>query len=213
VVLLLDDLSKQRRQFQGRMRLRRSDMRHMQRARNRTLRLTIIIVLAFFWCWTPYVTMVLWYQFDPDGAEHVNAYLQSSLFMFAVSNSCVNPLVYGSYTLTRRRFCVRCPFFGTRDAKTAPMMTVPEVKPVVLPKDKTTVGDCSLFSSDSSVYPYELTIRFKGQLFSKCSKARHLPDCSCESCALSGRYGKGSKFGSSSLHDPKQTSSPTNHSM
>ncbi|XP_040074861.2 gonadotropin-releasing hormone II receptor [Ixodes scapularis] len=212
VVLLLDDLSKQRRQFQGRMRLRRSDMRHMQRARNRTLRLTIIIVLAFFWCWTPYVTMVLWYQFDPDGAEHVNGYLQSSLFMFAVSNSCVNPLVYGSYTLTRRRFCVRCPFFGARDAKTAPMI-VPEVKPVVLPKDKTTVGDNSLFSSDSSVYPYELTIRFKGQLFSKCSKARHLPDCSCESCALSGRYGKGSKFGSSSLHDPKQTSSPTNHSM
>ncbi|CAN7940692.1 unnamed protein product [Ixodes hexagonus] len=47
------------------MRLRRSDTRHMQRARNRTLRLTIIIVLAFFWCWTPYVTMVLWYQFGP----------------------------------------------------------------------------------------------------------------------------------------------------
>ncbi|EEC00719.1 gonadotropin-releasing hormone receptor, putative [Ixodes scapularis] len=82
----------------GSLRLRRSDMRQMHRARYRTLRLTVIIVLAFFWCWTPYVTMVLWYQFDPDGAEHVNAYLQSSLFMFAVSNSSVNPLVYGSYT-------------------------------------------------------------------------------------------------------------------
>ncbi|CAN8028836.1 unnamed protein product, partial [Ixodes persulcatus] len=82
----------------GSVRLRRSDMRQMHRARYRTLRLTVIIVLAFFWCWTPYVTMVLWYQFDPDGAEHVNAYLQSSLFMFAVSNSSVNPLVYGSYT-------------------------------------------------------------------------------------------------------------------
>ncbi|XP_072142477.1 adipokinetic hormone/corazonin-related peptide receptor variant I-like [Dermacentor andersoni] len=87
----------------GRLRLRRSDMRQMQRARNRTLRLTIIIVLAFFLCWTPYVTMVLWYQIDPSGAEHVNGYLQSSLFMFAVSNSCVNPLVYGSYTKSFKR--------------------------------------------------------------------------------------------------------------
>ncbi|KAH7961089.1 hypothetical protein HPB52_001894 [Rhipicephalus sanguineus] len=87
----------------GRLRLRRSDMRQMHRARNRTLRLTIIIVLAFFLCWTPYVTMVLWYQIDPSGAEHVNGYLQSSLFMFAVSNSCVNPLVYGSYTKSFKR--------------------------------------------------------------------------------------------------------------
>lgn len=82
----------------GRLQLRCSDMHRMERARYRTLRLTIIIVLAFFWCWTPYVAMVLWYQLDPDGAEHVNGYLQSSLFMFAVSNSCVNPIVYGSYT-------------------------------------------------------------------------------------------------------------------
>lgn len=89
----------------GRLRLRRSDVRHMERARNRTLRLTIVIVLAFFFCWTPYVVMVLWYQFDPEGAEHVNAYLQSSLFMFAVSNSCVNPLVYGSYTTGFKKSC------------------------------------------------------------------------------------------------------------
>ncbi|CAN8002087.1 unnamed protein product [Ixodes hexagonus] len=193
VVFLVGDLSKQRRQFKGRMRLRRSDTRHMQRARNRTLRLTIIIVLAFFWCWTPYVTMVLWYQLDPDGAEHVNGYLQSSLFMFAVSNSCVNPLVYGSYSLTRSSVCLKCPFSVAPDGKAVPL-TAPKGKPVVLPKSKT-VADCSVFSSDSSVYPYELTIRFKGQLFGNC------------------RYGRCSKLGSSSLHEPKKTSSPTNHSM
>ncbi|CAN7945658.1 unnamed protein product, partial [Ixodes hexagonus] len=168
VLVLVDDLSKRRRQFQGRMRLRRSDTRHMQRARNRTLRLTIIIVLAFFWCWTPYVTMVLWYQLDPDGAEHVNGYLQSSLFMFAVSNSCVNPLVYGSYSLTRGSACLRCPFFVGPEAKATPL-TALKMKPVVLPKDKT-VADCSFFSSDSPMYPYERTIRFKGQLFGQCPK-------------------------------------------
>ncbi|KAH9369814.1 hypothetical protein HPB48_019151 [Haemaphysalis longicornis] len=79
-------------------RLRCSDMRRMQRAQYRTLRLTVVIVLAFFLCWTPYVVMVLWYQLDAASAKDVDDYLQSSLFMFAVSNSCVNPLVYGSYT-------------------------------------------------------------------------------------------------------------------
>ncbi|KAH9369470.1 hypothetical protein HPB48_014350 [Haemaphysalis longicornis] len=86
-----------------RPRLRRSDMRQILRARNRVLRMTIVIILAFFLCWTPYVTMVLWYQIDPSGAGDVNDYLQSSLFMFAVSNSCVNPLVYSSYTNSLKR--------------------------------------------------------------------------------------------------------------
>ncbi|KAM7285716.1 gonadotropin-releasing hormone II receptor [Ixodes scapularis] len=100
-----DDQSTGAESNHGRLRLRRSDVRHIERARNRTLRLTIVIVLAFFLCWTPYVIMVLWYQFDPEGAEHVDGYLQSSLFMFAVSNSCVNPLVYGSYTATFEKRC------------------------------------------------------------------------------------------------------------
>ncbi|KAL1427803.1 hypothetical protein MTO96_003143 [Rhipicephalus appendiculatus] len=93
----------QAEQQPGRLRLRRSDVRHITRARNRTLRLTIIIVLAFFLCWTPYVIMVLWYQIDPESASNVDGYVQSSLFMFAVSNSCVNPLVYGSFTSSFRK--------------------------------------------------------------------------------------------------------------
>lgn len=95
----------------ARLRLRCSDMRRMQRAQYRTLRLTVVIVLAFFFCWTPYVVMVLWYQLDAESAKHVDDYLQSSLFMFAVSNSCVNPLVYGSYTgrvSLGRCFSTRC---------------------------------------------------------------------------------------------------------
>ncbi|XP_003747698.1 gonadotropin-releasing hormone receptor [Galendromus occidentalis] len=82
------------------VRLRRSDPRNAEcinRTRNRTLRLTVVIVLTFFWCWTPYVTMVVWYQIDLDGATKINGYLRNALFMFAVSNSCVNPLLYGSY--------------------------------------------------------------------------------------------------------------------
>ncbi|XP_050045796.2 adipokinetic hormone/corazonin-related peptide receptor variant I-like [Dermacentor andersoni] len=95
----------------ARTRLRCTDMQRMQRAQYRTLRLTVVIVLAFFFCWTPYVVMVLWYQLDAESAKHVDDYLQSSLFMFAVSNSCVNPLVYGSYTgrlSAGRCFSSRC---------------------------------------------------------------------------------------------------------
>ncbi|XP_035211010.1 gonadotropin-releasing hormone II receptor-like isoform X2 [Stegodyphus dumicola] len=105
------DLSQEPR-YRRRLYLRRSDIAHIERARARTLRMTIIIVLTFFWCWTPYVVMVLWYLFDPVSADKVDSRIQSSLFMFAVSNSCVNPLVYGSYVLNfkqvfKRAFCRR----------------------------------------------------------------------------------------------------------
>lgn len=44
----------------GVLRLRCSDLTHIERARQRTLRLTITIVAVFVWCWTPYVVMTLW---------------------------------------------------------------------------------------------------------------------------------------------------------
>ncbi|XP_073977994.1 adipokinetic hormone/corazonin-related peptide receptor variant I-like isoform X2 [Rhodnius prolixus] len=92
----------------GRMRLRRSDMSNIERARARTLRMTVTIVLAFIWCWTPYVVMTLWYMFDRESAEKVDPRLQDALFIMAVSNSCMNPLVYGSYALNFRRECTTC---------------------------------------------------------------------------------------------------------
>ncbi|XP_076041535.1 adipokinetic hormone/corazonin-related peptide receptor variant I-like isoform X2 [Oratosquilla oratoria] len=92
----------------GRMRLRRSDMSNIERARSRTLRMTVIIVLAFIWCWTPYVVMVMWYTFDHEGALNVDKRLQNAFFIMAVSNSCVNPLVYGSYTVNFRNEFSRC---------------------------------------------------------------------------------------------------------
>ncbi|XP_055927955.1 adipokinetic hormone/corazonin-related peptide receptor variant I-like [Argiope bruennichi] len=107
VSFLLADLTQQP-QYRRRLCLRRSDIAQMERARARTLRMTIIIVLTFFWCWTPYVVMVLWYLFDPESADKVDSRVQSSLFMFAVSNSCVNPLVYGSYVLNFKDVFAKC---------------------------------------------------------------------------------------------------------
>ncbi|XP_071535395.1 adipokinetic hormone/corazonin-related peptide receptor variant I-like [Panulirus ornatus] len=96
----------------GRLRLRRSDMTNIERARARTLRMTVIIVLAFIWCWTPYVVIVMWYMFDRQSAEQVDKRLQDALFIMAVSNSCVNPLVYGTYTINFRNELNRC--FGRK---------------------------------------------------------------------------------------------------
>ncbi|XP_076322530.1 adipokinetic hormone/corazonin-related peptide receptor variant I-like isoform X2 [Tachypleus tridentatus] len=101
------DLS-QEQQFRGRLRLRRSDMSRIERARTRTLRMAITIVSAFFSCWTPYVVMVLWHQIDRESANKVDSKIQSSLFIFAVSNSCVNPLVYGSYAINFKHVFKTC---------------------------------------------------------------------------------------------------------
>ncbi|KAK7069105.1 hypothetical protein SK128_016340 [Halocaridina rubra] len=97
---------------EGRIRLRRSDMTTIERARVRTLKMTVIIVLAFVICWTPYVVMVLWYMFDKQGAEQVETSFQDVLFIMAVSNSCVNPIVYGTYTINIRKELNRC--FGRK---------------------------------------------------------------------------------------------------
>lgn len=100
--------------------------------------MTIIIVLAFFWCWTPYVVIVLWYLFDPVSADKVDSRIQSSLFMFAVSNSCVNPLVYGSYVLNFKDMFKRCfcrhsgstNGSGTNTQVTTPARRIPVTLPV-----------------------------------------------------------------------------------
>ncbi|XP_076352820.1 adipokinetic hormone/corazonin-related peptide receptor variant I-like [Tachypleus tridentatus] len=107
VVFILENMARGH-QCRDRFRLRRSDMAHIERTRARTLRMTIIIVLAFFWCWTPYVVIVLWYQIDLESATKLATEIQSALFMFAVSNSCVNPLVYGNYVFSYSNILNTC---------------------------------------------------------------------------------------------------------
>ncbi|XP_063383182.1 adipokinetic hormone/corazonin-related peptide receptor variant I-like [Cydia fagiglandana] len=83
----------------SRIQLRRSDRRPLARARRRTLRMTVTIVAVFACCWMPYATMTLWYMVDRQSAKHVSARLQDLFFVMAVSNSCMDPLVYGTYAL------------------------------------------------------------------------------------------------------------------
>ncbi|XP_063627485.1 adipokinetic hormone/corazonin-related peptide receptor variant I-like [Cydia splendana] len=96
----------------GPVRLRRSDRRVLQRARRRTLRMTVTIVSVFALCWLPYATMCMWWMVDRDSARQIPSRVQGLLFAMAVSNSCMNPLVYGSYRVNfrsmARRFCKGC---------------------------------------------------------------------------------------------------------
>lgn len=47
-------------------------------------------------------------MFDRESAEKVDKGLQDALFIMAVSNSCVNPLVYGTYNLNLKNELSRC---------------------------------------------------------------------------------------------------------
>ncbi|NXJ71858.1 GNRR2 protein, partial [Rostratula benghalensis] len=84
--------------------LRRS-YNNIPRARMRTLRMSIVIVLTFIVCWTPYYLLGLWYWFSPEmlTKEKVPPSLSHILFLFGLFNTCLDPLVYGLFTVRFRR--------------------------------------------------------------------------------------------------------------
>lgn len=82
--------------------LRRSTLGTLERAKSRTLKMTLVIVSTFFLCWTPYNVMCLWYWLDPQSAQNVDQRVQKGLFLFACTNSCVNPLIYGLFHFSNK---------------------------------------------------------------------------------------------------------------
>ncbi|NXW54214.1 GNRR2 protein, partial [Eurystomus gularis] len=83
--------------------LRRS-YNNIPRARMRTLKMSIVIVLTFIICWTPYYLLGLWYWFSPEmlTREKVPPSLSHILFLFGLFNTCLDPLVYGLFTVRFR---------------------------------------------------------------------------------------------------------------
>ncbi|XP_063982513.1 adipokinetic hormone/corazonin-related peptide receptor variant I isoform X3 [Diachasmimorpha longicaudata] len=95
--------------------IRRSSLGFLGRAKIRTLKMTIIIVLVFFVCWTPYYIMSIWYWYDPKSAKSVDQRVQRALFLFACTNSCMNPIVYGAFNIrTNAKKSMRAPTLETR---------------------------------------------------------------------------------------------------
>ncbi|XP_017473984.1 PREDICTED: gonadotropin-releasing hormone receptor-like isoform X1 [Rhagoletis zephyria] len=83
----------------GFARFRRSNDDVLGRAKKRTLKMTITIVIVFVICWTPYYIICMWFWIDKHSAYNVNPLLRKILFIFACTNSCMNPLVYGVFNI------------------------------------------------------------------------------------------------------------------
>ncbi|XP_011307240.1 gonadotropin-releasing hormone receptor isoform X2 [Fopius arisanus] len=76
--------------------------RLMHRAKSKSLRISIVIVAAFIIWWMPYYCMMIIFIFlNPD--KHLSEDLQNGIFFFGMSNSLVNPLIYGAFHLWPKR--------------------------------------------------------------------------------------------------------------
>uniref|UniRef100_A0A6P7GC95 Gonadotropin-releasing hormone II receptor-like n=1 Tax=Diabrotica virgifera virgifera TaxID=50390 RepID=A0A6P7GC95_DIAVI len=87
----------------GKMRLRRSAVSNIEKAKSRTLKMTITIVSVYLWCCTPYAVITLWYMLDRESAERLPQWLQETFFLMVATNSCVNPIIYGSYVINCKK--------------------------------------------------------------------------------------------------------------
>ncbi|XP_073781263.1 gonadotropin releasing hormone receptor 3 isoform X1 [Danio rerio] len=89
--------------------LRRSGTDMIPKARMKTLKMTLIIVLSFVVCWTPYYLLGIWYWFQPEMLTVTPEYVHHLLFVFGNLNTCCDPVIYGLYTPSFRsdltRFC------------------------------------------------------------------------------------------------------------
>lgn len=78
--------------------LRRSGTDIIPKARMKTLRMTVVIVLSFVVCWAPYYLLGIWYWFQPDVLHVTPEYVHHALFVFGNLNTCCDPVIYGLYT-------------------------------------------------------------------------------------------------------------------
>ncbi|AWP01980.1 putative gonadotropin-releasing hormone II receptor [Scophthalmus maximus] len=82
----------------------RCSKNNIPKARLRTLKMSIVIVICFIVCWTPYYLLGLWYWFFPDDLEgKVSHSLTHILFIFGLFNACLDPVIYGLFTIRFRK--------------------------------------------------------------------------------------------------------------
>ncbi|KAI3377636.1 hypothetical protein L3Q82_008795 [Scortum barcoo] len=87
----------------------RCSKNNIPKARMRTLKMSIVIVICFIICWTPYYLLGLWYWFFPDDLEgKVSHSLTHILFIFGLFNACLDPIIYGLFTIRFRKGLRSC---------------------------------------------------------------------------------------------------------
>nr|BAE87048.1 gonadotropin-releasing hormone receptor type 1-1 [Trichogaster lalius] len=87
----------------------RCSKNNIPKARMRALKMSVVIVICFIVCWTPYYLLGLWYWFFPDHIEgKVSHSLTHILFVFGLFNACLDPVIYGLFTIRFSRGLKSC---------------------------------------------------------------------------------------------------------
>ena len=75
------------------------------RAKLRTVKLTLVVIVAYVICWSPFFVALLWTTFFPETA-YVSEPAFVILLLLANLNSCSNPWIYLVFSLSRYFRCV-----------------------------------------------------------------------------------------------------------
>ncbi|XP_072552633.1 vasopressin V2 receptor [Salminus brasiliensis] len=68
----------------------------VSRAMSKTVRMTLVIVLVYTMCWSPYFIVQLWAAWDPNPPVQGVAF--TILMLLASLNSCTNPWIYTAFS-------------------------------------------------------------------------------------------------------------------
>uniref|UniRef100_A0A3Q2GRJ4 Vasopressin V2 receptor n=1 Tax=Cyprinodon variegatus TaxID=28743 RepID=A0A3Q2GRJ4_CYPVA len=66
------------------------------KAMSKTVRMTLVIVLVYTICWSPFFIVQLWAAWDPDPPDQGVAF--TILMLLASLNSCTNPWIYTAFS-------------------------------------------------------------------------------------------------------------------
>uniref|UniRef100_A0A8C1SD53 Arginine vasopressin receptor 2a, duplicate a n=1 Tax=Cyprinus carpio TaxID=7962 RepID=A0A8C1SD53_CYPCA len=68
----------------------------VSKAMSKTVRMTLVIVLVYTLCWSPFFTVQLWAAWDPNPPDQGVAF--TILMLLASLNSCTNPWIYTAFS-------------------------------------------------------------------------------------------------------------------
>ncbi|KAG7218172.1 hypothetical protein INR49_007454 [Caranx melampygus] len=88
---------------------RASGVAGMSKARVKTLKMTVVIVLAYIVCWAPFFTVQLWSAWDTHAPKETATF--TILMLLASLNSCANPCIYLLFSgqFPKRLLTLLCP--------------------------------------------------------------------------------------------------------
>ncbi|XP_062398143.1 vasopressin V2 receptor [Sardina pilchardus] len=68
----------------------------VSKAMSKTVRMTLVIVLVYTFCWSPFFIVQLWAAWDPNPPDQGVAF--TILMLLASLNSCTNPWIYTAFS-------------------------------------------------------------------------------------------------------------------